>query len=83
MERIVGGKRNGVDGIPLGNGMPNSRGRAVVGWVNHADFVIPAWSVLVGEDDSTENEEADSEHEEMEQWKEGASKIVEAHPKVG
>ena len=72
MEWIVGGKGYGVDGIPLGDGMPNTCGHTVIGWVHHANFVVPAGCVLVGEDDGPQNKKGNGHHEEVKQWKEGA-----------
>lgn len=60
---IIRGEGDDIDAVPLSDGAPNAFRGAVVGRVEHADFVVPAWCMSVGEDDTAEDGDRHGKHE--------------------
>lgn len=81
-KRIVGRKRDGVDAVPLGDGMPDARCRTVIGGIEHADFVIPAWSMLVCENNGKEDNSDGNKHCQMEKGQKRTGEIIGKRPEM-
>lgn len=79
-KRIVRGEGQGVDAVPLCGGMPDARRGPVVRGIEHANLIIPARDVAVGEHNGGEDRAKGNNHGDMERQKENAGKTVEALP---